>query len=294
MVRTKQISGIFGVLLDKLLAGKYERRCRFVGVEGLGQRLSNGSYTGRQRVVSNLRFKLTLSILFFPFFTRREIAAKVKQGRFLQVRRRLSEFNISLSLQFYCLPVFVSSKWENLIRNPSEHFIDSTTPTVSDRFHLGLFSSQPKSRNQDSLAFLDHSLLLVGNILIGFLITWSVIFFSQFIQTNFGPTVPGHGLTTLSYPLKIHLRNRISHRMVKLGNYFRDHLRSLLRNYFRGYLPKVLARISKSLNFWFHSGRRRLLNRQNLIFIYFLLFLNINLSILMMNIKSNEVVLDTR
>lgn len=161
-----------------------------------------------------------------------------------------------------------SSKWENLIREPSESFIDATTPTIADRFHLGLYSEHPKSQNQDSLAFLDYSLVLVSNILIGFLVTFFILFCFQLVKSNFASVV--------YFPPT---RSRIGRRAVR----------------FREYLPKVLTRISRTLNFfWFHSRSSRLLTRVNLIFLFFLLFLNLNLSMLMMSIKTNEVVLDTR
>ena len=155
------------------------------------------------------------------------------------------------------------TRFDNL-NTEKESFLDRSPPVYAEKLHLGQFTNYPQSFNLDSLAFLEHSSMIVNLILIGFLITTIFIFCFQLIDSN------------KSNSKTITNIHRIRTKKAKNRNRFYLKFRRLI-NFFRIY---------------YHLKKGNLLTIFNLIMLFYLSFLQINLNLIKSNIKTNEILID--
>ena len=145
---------------------------------------------------------------------------------------------------------------ENVVLpNDDIPLFDISSPIFTENVYLAQYIYKPMRRNVDALGFLDHSKTMVHLMFAGLLITSVFILLFQWIGFK-SPTASGIRPSRLST--------------------FRLHL-SRLKNYYQSY-----------------PAGSRILTRINLIFLFYLLFIQLLTDILLSNIITNEVIVDSR
>lgn len=220
IVHEKRVEGTFGRLFDVFLAGTKEERRSF---ENFKLKLIKNTFKNLKLFsLDRCNFKLV-----------NFLGSRLANGSYWGAKGLLKENKIHLY-----------SKWQSYALG--EEFIDFSPACLSEATLLGEFADLSQKPNVNSLAFLQHSHVILQVILVGLL----SVAFSVFCLQNF------ERMTKRSLPKWHPLW----------------HLHSLSKFFF---------------------SRDRLLTKLNLVFIFFLIFLYINLNMLVSNIKTNSLVIDT-
>lgn len=153
----------------------------------------------------------------------------------------------------------IYARSENVLLPKGEVFLfDISTPVFTESIHLGQYINRLMPRNVDALGFLDHSMTIVYLMFAGFLLTSVFIVVFQCIQSN---------------NWNVRIENSVWPNQLKKFSFYLIRLKA----YYESYPASSL-----------------ILTKINLIFVFYLLFTQLILDLLSSNIKTGDVIVDSR